>query len=266
MGYVWTPEEVAQAQQLMLERRFTSEGISIGFETTSEFVEQVLPPCFEPRDNRGTVTIGTGRGAVCGEYGSGLFNLNVRYNGRDGQYTITSIFGGDMPVIVGREFFSEPKKRGSASLYRAGRNIYGYVERHGVRIIEIDGMLDLSPKEPNTHEEYRWEVLGNFDYQARLQGKPYVFVAKKRFINDVVLTGEATLKLNSNGFDPVDEIPILSVDSLTYTTGEMDTVESAYDVIDDGLDYTPYILGRHYDLFTRYEVPAPLQVPFSLPK
>src|SRR5699024_1660958 len=264
MGYVWTDEEVAESQRLMLERRFTSEAITIGFETTAEFVSQVLPPCFEPLDNRGTVSICTGRGAGCGEYGSGLVNLNVRYNGQAGQYTLTSIFANDMPVIVGREFYCEPKKRGDAALYRAGKNIYGYVLRHGVKIIEIDGMLDLTPQEPSVQEVFRYEVLGDFNHQAQLEGKPYVFSAKKRFVNDVVLQGEATLKFRSNGFDPVDEIPILGVDNFVYSTGEMDTVDSRTEYISDNHDYAPYILGRHYDLFTQYEVPAPLRVPFPL--
>jgi len=264
MGYVWSDAEVAAAQQLISERRFTSEALTISFETTPEFVAEVLPPCFEPSDNRGTITVGTGRGASCGEYGSALVNLNVRYRGKEGQYTLTSIFSGDTPVTIGREFFAESKKRGDTRLFRAGTDIYGYVERHGVRIIEIEGNLDLTPQEPGIQEVYRWEVMGNFDHNARLESDPYVFIAKKRLVNDIVLRGEASLRLKGNGFDPVDEIPILGIGELVYTTGEMDTVEQAKETLTDGHDYTPYILGRHYDLFTAYPVPAPLKVPFRL--
>lgn len=266
MGYVWSANEVAEAQKLMLERRFTSEAINVGFETTPEFARAVLPPCFDPLDNRGTITVGTGGGDVCGSYGSALINLNVRYNGHEGQYTLTSIYSDDQAVTVGREFYAEPKKRGSAALYRSGAHIQGVVTRHGVNIIEIDGTLDLTPRDPNVVEVFRYEVNSAFTHDARIAGKPFVFGARKRFVNDVVHAGEATLTLRSNGADPVDEIPIVALTGLTYSTGQMDTIDSFTDVLDDGNDYAPYILGRHFDSFTAYPTPHTLAKAFPLQK
>lgn len=266
MGYVWSADEVTEAQKLMLERRFTSESITIGFETTAEFARSVLPPCFEAIDNRGIVTIGTGDGEVCGSYGSALINLNVRYNGHEGQYTLTSIYSDDQAVTVGREFYAEPKKRGDAALFRSGKYVRGVVTRQGIDIIEIEGELDLTQRDPNVLEVFRYEVNGQFSHEAKLLGKPYVFGAKKRFINDVFLEGTGSLTFRANGVDPVNEIPVVALTGLSYSTGQMDTVDSFTEVIEDGPDYTPYILGRHFDSFAGYATPAILAEPFPLHK
>lgn len=254
MGYVRTAEEIDRIQAMTRRALFTLEGVSIEFETTPEFARSVLPPCLEPDGARGVATVSRWQAGVCGEFESTAVMLNARWGQYVGTYFLTLIVSGDMPVTIGRELWGEPKKLGNTHLYRDGNDVYGYAERNGTRIVQIDASFteDLGPQQV---EGYALEVNGYLGHDASLVADPFVaaFLNTRKF--DAVRQGTAELTFTGTEFDPVDEIPVLSTGRALHYTGESVYEESARETIADRDTYLPYILGRSYDDLTKFRVP-----------
>jgi acetoacetate decarboxylase len=250
MGFVKTPEEVKEIQQLLAEGRFTTEGVTVEFETTREFVRSVLAPCFEPTDKPiAYANVSRWQSNVCGEFDCAIVFLQCRYKDYQGTTMLSIIISGDMPVSIGREMWGEPKKTGTAQLFVDGHEVYGYAERNGARLIEIDAQFgpDLGPVSMNS-----------LDFE--LKATPHVTGIGLQ--EDVILTcmnnhedyrvrreGSATLKFNGTPMDPLDTIPIVSVGKAYYSQGESSWTVPWFDTLPDREAYLPYIYGQKYDDF-----------------
>lgn len=254
MGYVRTAEEIHRIQSLVKPAVFTLEGVSVEFETTTEFARSVLPPCLELDEPLGLVTVSRWQAGVCGEFESSAVMLNARWGKYVGTYFLTLIVSGDMPVTIGREFWGEPKKTGQAELYRDGNDVYAYGERNGQRLIEIDATFtkDLGPQSSSSHA---LEVNGPLGHDANLAGDPFVAAFKVDRSFDSVREGSATLTLTGSPFDPVDEIPIVSVGIARHYTGAAAYEEAARATLADRATYLPYILGRSFDDLSKFRKP-----------
>lgn len=254
MAYVRTAEEIDRIQALVRTARFALEGVSIEFETTKEFARSVLPPCLEPVEARGVITVSRWQAGVCGEFESTAVMLNAKWREYVGTYFLTLIVSGDMPVTIGRELWGEPKKLGDSHLYRDGDDVYAYGERHGVRVVEIDASFDQDLGE-QVIDSYALEVNGYLGHDASLAADPFVaaFLNARRF--DSVRQGTGELTLTGTPFDPVDEIPIVATGRALHYTGESVYTEAARETLPDRETYLPYILGRSYDDLTQHRVP-----------
>ncbi|HET6509118.1 MAG TPA: acetoacetate decarboxylase family protein [Baekduia sp.] len=260
MGYVRTPEEIERMRALLSPALFTLEGVSVEFETTEAFARQVLPPCFEPDGARGLATVSRWQAGVCGEFDSAAVMLFARYGEVVGTYFLTLVVSGDMPVTIGREFWGEPKKLGAAHFYRDGDDVYAFGERNGTRIIEIEATFgpDLGPQEGRSHT---LEVTAPLSHDASLAGDPVALVFDVRRSFTSTREGTGLLRLNGTPFDPVDEIPIVSVGAANHYTGESSYDEIARDALPDRERYLPYILGRSFDDLARFPRPRRHQHP-----
>lgn len=255
MGYVRTAEEIARIQSMTRRALFTIEGVSVEFQTTAEFARAVLPPCLEPDGARGIATVSRWQAGVCGEFESTAVMLNAKWGEYVGTYFLTLIVSGDMPVTIGRELWGEPKKLGTTQFYRDGSDVYGYAERNGTRIVQIDASFteDLGPQQVSG---YALEVNGYLGHDASLVSDPFVaaFLNTRKF--DAVRRGTAELTLTGTEFDPVDEIPILSTGQALHYTGESVYEEAERQTLTGGADtYLPYILGRSFDDLSKFRVP-----------
>lgn len=256
MGFVKTPEEVKEIQALLSKGRFTVESVSIEFETTFEFLRKVLPPCFElPEKPTAIANVSRWQSALCGEFDCGVIYLNCRYKEFSGTTMLTLFVSGDMPVTIGREMWGEGKKLASSQLYFDGKDAYGYTERNGVRLIEIDAEFgpDLGPLETS-----------NYDFEIKAQ--PHVTGIGLQ--NDVVLNcmkteesyrvtrvGKGTLKLTGTPMDPLETIPVVSVGEAFYAEGASSWTVPWFDELPDRDAYVPYIYGQKYDDFRFFAKP-----------
>ena len=87
------------------------------------------------------------------DFDSAIVGLIASYGDLEGFYTLLMVLNGDMPVTLGREMWGEVKKTGSARLYNLGGAMYGYGERNGTRLVEIEADLgpDLGPQTVEGH-------------------------------------------------------------------------------------------------------------------
>lgn len=250
MGFVKTAEEVKEIQRLLADGKFTTEGVTIEFETTPEFVRSVLAPCFEPAGQPiAYANISRWQSAMCGEFECAIVFLKCRYKEHEGTTMLWIVVSGDMPVTIGREMWGEPKKTGSAQVYMDGHEFYGYAERNGKRLIEISAEFG--------------ENIGPVVYQSldfELKATPHV--SGYGLQDDVVLTcmkntenysvrreGSGQLKFSGTEMDPLDSIPVVSVGKAYYSQGESSWIVPWFDTLPDRDAYLPFIYGQKYDDF-----------------
>ena len=158
MSFVKTKEELQEIQRILSEGRCTIEAVSIEFETTFEFLRSVLPPCFDlPETPTAIASISRWQSELCGEFDCGIISLKCRYKELEGTTMLVLIVSGDMPVTIGREMWGEAKKTGIAQVYMDGHEAYGFCERNGARLIEIEAEFgdDLGP---SSSESYDFEI------------------------------------------------------------------------------------------------------------
>jgi acetoacetate decarboxylase len=68
--------------------------------------------------------------------------VSARYQGIEAPYVLAMYMDTDHAIMLGRDVFGEPKKRATSNLYHRGKSMHGYVERLGVRLIDIRAVLD----------------------------------------------------------------------------------------------------------------------------
>lgn len=248
MGFVKTPAEVEAIERVLRSPRFSNaEMLQIEFLTDPEVVRRVLPPTFEPADTPLCIAmVGRWQSNCVGDFTGGALYVTARYGDVEGVYVAAMYMDGDQPIIFGRDVFGEPKKQADTRLYRRGQHMAGFVERHGVKLIEISADLttDLGPT----------SVQGNnFNIKATpasngigLESDAVVTLAA--FDNNLWQNHEGTGQLTLRGtvHDPLDEFPVLEVVRSAYFEGDLNATCSSVGTI-PAQDFVPYLYGRMDD-------------------
>lgn len=263
MPFVMPNERIAEIRALAEPARFTVVGVAVEFQTTPSFVKAVLPPGFEPADEpTGLVRIGNMQSELCGDFSACTTILNARFGKWQGQYCLSMLISGDMPVTVGREFWGEIKKNASSALHIDGSRVYAYGSRNGYRVAEIDSVVgdDLGP---TTTQANALEIKSWMSATGGLEAPPRVFVHQFTSTLDWIREGPASLRLNSSPLDPLGEIPIVRVGKARHYSGESVYRILASIELEDGDRYLPYIYGRAYDDLTQLPKAARYRAPES---
>ncbi|CAH0051471.1 unnamed protein product [Clonostachys solani] len=255
MSYVATPEEIAIFAEYSLKPNFSQEAILLDFTTTEEFIKSILPPKFSPAEKpTGHIYVGTMESRLCGEFDCAIVSIDVIFNGKKGIYMIEMLISDDFPVTWGREVWGETKKTAQVKMYRAGDYRYAYVERNGVRLIDIEGKFgdDLPPVK---REGTSFEIKAYPSSTGKgVQWDPIVneLAIHEDFPRRSTGVGRVTIRGSRN--NPLHTIPILSITDFEYSSGLV-----AYEVLKEhalgvGNAYLPYLIGRHYDDIRTFKV------------
>jgi hypothetical protein len=179
-----------------------------------------------------------------------LIDINAKYGDTEGVYYLTVIETEEVNIETGRELWGMPKKMGSVDFFDDATRFFGFVERKGFALIEIDA--DQGPElgeQPDSVEHY-FELRGHFGPNgASLSNVELVIFdldsATNRFrelSNPIVTLGDSPLDSG------VATIPLGE-----FLGGGNCGGEIAYQIArvvgldNDGHDYAPYLLGRLYD-------------------
>lgn len=245
MGFVKTKEEIAAIERVLKRPRFVgAEMLMIDFLTKPETVKAILPPGLEPtKEPLVTAMVGRWRSNCVADFTGGAIYVMARYKDIEAPYVLAMFMDQDHAIIFGRDLFGEPKKQAKITFQRRGSFMHGYVERLGVRLIDIRAELtkDLGPATASGK---------NFNIKATpaadgsgCEDDPVLTLAE--FDNNLTVRkeGTGTLKLGSTVHDPLGDLPIVSVLRANYIEGDLLSRCRAIARL-DRVAFVPYLYGR----------------------
>ncbi|MFV0441016.1 MAG: acetoacetate decarboxylase family protein [Lachnospirales bacterium] len=243
------------------------EGIYVCWSTDPKVVKRILPP---PLEMVGPVVfayiINIQEATFCSRYTEGAMAIPATYNGVQGLYWTSFMLGGpgaQMGTFAGREVGGIPKKiADEIRVERSGNYAHAYVERHGIRIIDVE--LDITGKYNNIAAKgvfgepvkdlevllngffYKYDVNKNEDGIVEFSDGRLITVAFDT-VYDKWEKGEAKVTLTDSIEDPWAELEVIEVLGAGYCRNSIDLSKSTK-LTDVNLDEVlPYILNARFD-------------------
>jgi len=255
MGFVKSSEEL---EKLLLETFdfFNAEMLTVVWETKPEIVARLLPPPLKPAKRPLAIAFlanypETNFGVT---YQEGALFLLAEFNGEEGTYCLAMPVNNDMAMIGGREVFGYPKKMATIELEREGNVMKGWIERHGVRYLEISANLDGTLNTGDAAEilleafgmdENPVRTVFNFKYFPAPEGlgfdyNPRLVREEVEFHHKVMEMGSAEITLRPSEHDPWAEVEIVRVLGALYSMGDNSMRKGEVVAEVDQMDFAPY--------------------------
>ena len=245
MGFVKTREEMARIRAVLSNPRFVNaEMLQVEFLTETATVRRILPPGLEPTERPlVTAMVGRWQSNCVGDYEGGSISVAARQGDIEAGYNLAMYMTTDAAIIFGRELFGEAKKQASVGWNRSGSRMCGWIERHGVRLIEIKADLgpDLGPTKTRGLQ-FNIKALPATNGEG-MEGDAILALAE--FDTDVKVSrvGTGLVKLRGTRVDPLDEIEVKEVVRATYIEGNLDSHARNIGKI-PAAEFLPYYYGR----------------------
>jgi acetoacetate decarboxylase len=262
MGFVKTREEIEQIEDKLSAPRWRGEWLAIQFLTDPATVERLLPPPLQPAPEAlATATVGRWQSNCLGDFCGGVLSLAACYDGVDGSYPLVIYMDREPALVFGREVFGEPKKEASSRLFKDRGEIHGWIERHGVRLVELRASVgdDLGPD--------RGERF-SFNYKARTEAsgrglQEDAVLTRTQFAVDIrsQRVGAGSVALAAGPHDPLDEVPVFEIRRAIYAEDESAARCRAVAVVSAN-DFLPYHYGRQDDWLV-LDTAAPVEQPMA---
>lgn len=209
MGFVKSAEELKRYYGLGV-RKFTgARMVGVIFDTLPEVTAPLLPPPLEQADAPGglifiadypVTNMGPG-------YKEGALFIRCKYQGEAGSHCLSMPITNEARMHNGRDVFGFPKKMAHIHLEKTGQRVHGWVEREGVRFVEIEATLsDTIPELPPMGPTYLFKAMPRVDLTPGFDG-PVLLAAQKTEIEaHSVELGTADLTLRPSEHDHWAEI------------------------------------------------------------
>lgn len=248
MGFVKSSEEIRRIESALSAPQFVSgQRLSVQFRTEPAILRELLPPPLTPTcDPIAVATVGRWQSNCVGEFAGGMLYLSARFGDVDGAYVLAMYMDGEPSIVFGRELLGEPKKLARSALFCNGTYASGWVERHGVRLIDIAADLNTDGGPAEMHRS-------TFNVKARtaadgvgLQEDAILTQTQYRTITRSQMLGSGAVKLGTTVHDPLGGIPVLEAISGVYAEEDSSASCSAVATIDRAT-FLPYHLGRQDD-------------------
>ena len=168
MGFVKSAEEISRIEHALSFPRFVGgQMLSVEFLTDESVIEEILPPPLEAADVPAVrAMVGRWQSNCVGDFFGGAIYVAAKHDGIDGEYVLAMYMDNDIPTIYGRDLFGEPKKLATSNVVRRGDTFRGYVDRGGVRLIELQAEMNEDTENSfndsmNQAEEFDQDVLAS---------------------------------------------------------------------------------------------------------
>jgi acetoacetate decarboxylase len=190
------------------------------YETDADIVASVLPrplAVAEPwvRANFAQVDMPDG------PLSAGTVAVRCSCDGVIGSYDLLMIMSTEAAVLGGRETFGEPKKLGTASIQRNGAGVVATMSRKGVDLVEVRGRAveQLTPGPVDERFAFYFKFLMD-PAGGRFDGDPSLVRVRRTQEDRVRERIEGEVILRDSPFDPLAELPVRQVISITYTESQ----------------------------------------------
>lgn len=243
-SFVATPEQIKAISEVIARPRFVNcEMLSVTAGVDPAWLAQVIPAPLEPNGDSVRVMVGRWQSNCVDDFaGAGVY-VPAKYGDIEGEYVVGMYMDTDAAILYGREVFGEPKKQASTQLRRANGHASAWVERHGERIIYLEAEL--------TEDTGPLDTTGvNFNIKATpaangdgLEDDAVVTVADFDVHFTVTMAGTGSMRLRSNGHDPLDSIPITDIRGAVWQEGDLLAQARRLTTI-PAADFAPYFFAR----------------------
>jgi acetoacetate decarboxylase len=210
MGFVKTKNELDSYYNLGV-RKFTgAQMLGVLFNTKPEIVSRLIPPPLAPADApTGLIFIAQYPKTNLGPgYREAALFLNCKYRDEQGSYCLAMpIDSEESRLYNGRDIFGFPKKMATIHLEKNDQEVHGWVERHGIRFVEIRAKLtDPFPELPAMGANFLFKASPRIDLKPGFDG-PVLLCRHKTDVQMKTLEiGSAELMLKGSHADPWAEL------------------------------------------------------------
>lgn len=223
MGFVRTKEEMDKYYGLAIREFPGARMLGIMYETDAAIIAKLLPPPLEPAAepwalcyiaNFPDTNLGPG-------YLEGGLFIRCQFKGEVGNYCISMpLDGADDRIFNGRDIYGFPKKAGKIGFTREGDRAEGWIERHGVRFVNVSADLKMKMDAPplKVGPSYLFKYMPSADLKPGFDG-PVLLVKQRTEIEYQCFemgTGEITFAESAN--DPWGEVKCNKVIAAYYFT------------------------------------------------
>jgi len=210
MGFVKTAKELDRYYQLGERKFIGARMLGVMIEVQPEISSRLIPPPLEPAETPGGLifiaeypetNLGPG-------YREAALFLNCRYKDEAGSYCLSMpIESEDSRLHNGRDIFGLPKKMARIQLEKEGRTVHGWVERRGIRFVEISVKLtDSLPGLPEMGPTFLFKASPRIDLTPGFDGPVFLCRQKTDISMKHLEIGGADIRLNASAADPWSEL------------------------------------------------------------
>ncbi len=249
LRYIKSPEELQAAAENNLEFFDAKmQAIKVFYKTTPGLIEQLIPEPLLPADDpmvrvvmsRVFVDLNDGM-----EFGAATFGVNCKYKDIEGLYEITMPMEGEGVVVGGRETYGEPKKIANVEASKYGERCFGSVERHGIKYIECNGTITESIETKDfTDHVFCFKVFPSCEQNKLCDQNPLLVKIDMHRTQTVHEKIDGELILNESPVDPVVDLPVEEIISMTWEEGGSSSNASVMQEVDP-MSYLPFMHSRY---------------------
>tara|TARA_B100000029_G_scaffold227254_1_gene225075 strand:+ start:22240 stop:23004 length:765 start_codon:yes stop_codon:yes gene_type:complete len=249
LRYIKSPEELQAAAENNLEFFDAKmQAIKVFYKTTPGLIEQLIPEPLLPADDpmvrvvmsRVFVDLNDGM-----EFGAATFGVNCKYKDIEGLYEITMPMEGEGVVVGGRETYGEPKKIANVEASKDGERCFGSVERHGIKYIECNGTITESIETKDfTDHVFCFKVFPSCEQNKLCDQNPLLVKIDMHRTQTVHEKIDGELILNESPVDPVVDLPVEEIISMTWEEGGSSSNASVMQEVDP-MSYLPFMHSRY---------------------
>ena len=248
-------------------RSNAQEGLYVAWKTKPELLAQILPP---PLKMVAPVVwvyiVHIGEPSYTQHYCEAAMSVPATYDGVKGEYVRSLLLygpGAQMSAFSGRDVMGTPKKiADDIRIIRTNRYVRAYIERDGIKIIDVEGKLGeyntpeankaLGKLEPGTQADHvAW--FYKFDMDQGPDGKTTFSNARllkhtTRTFYKSWETGAAKVSLNPSVNDPWADLEVEEVLGFGYSRNDLHMISSETLVSENTMEVIPYLLSGRYDV------------------
>ena len=209
MGFVQSQEALDRYYQLG-DRRFEgARMLGVMLMIKPEIIARLLPPPLEPPDSpNGMIFIAQYPATNLGPgYRESALFINCQYKGEQGSYCLSMPITDEARMHNGRIIFGFPKRMADIHFERKGEKVSGWVERKGVRFLEINAEVSTPmPALPPMGPTFLFKAFPRIDLTPGFDGP--VMLCKQRTEVEMLEMeiGSAELILRPSETDPWHEL------------------------------------------------------------
>lgn len=214
MGFVKTQEELDNYYALAYRKFYDASMLGVLFETKAEIAERLLPPPLEPVEQPGGMmfianypktNLGPG-------YHEGALFLRCQYQGEAGSYCLSMPIDSEPRMHNGRDIYGFPKKLADIHVERRGAAVEGWVERNGIRFVEVKAEMTGSlPELPQLGAMFLFKASPRADLKPGFDGPVFLIRQKTDIEMKKLDVGTADITLRESEADPWAEVEMTNV-------------------------------------------------------